>query len=271
MPSSDDAAGHPTPESDDIDQTWRWYYVERPEHAHTEALLRASPIRKGIYTLRRLDEPSQSQSGSDASSRPDHAPTDPLEAARPASPDEDRERIVRLDSGLLHNDEASMPPGGARLAVPFYDTLYPGRGCFQSRLIGCAQESQASVRDYYAHTAAHIYIGGQIRLGPARCTRCQDNEITRESDGDLLTHVDSPIPFCATAGQYHHAVCAPCFSEGGTLEEMFERCSLARMNTWEEYEALNRAVRGSLSREVFLGDGLDELQTAQAWIFEADV
>jgi len=293
METNEDVTSYPTSptlssESDNLDRTWRWYFIEPPEYAHTQAMLRASPIRKGVYRLCPITASSAgSLPGSHIPPRPDHtpatpcpgpAPTGPPEAAhRSPSPDEfDREHTISLDSSLLHVDKASIPPKGTRLAVPFHDTLHPRQGCFESRLgLG---HTPVENKDYYAQTAAQIYIAGQIRIGPARCKRCRENEITRESDGDFLTHVNSPVPFCTTARQYHHGICAPCFSEGGTLEEMLERCTLARVNTWEEYQALNQADPGSLGQEVFVflgksgdDDDDDELKTAQAWIFEADV
>lgn len=89
--------------------------------------------------------------------------------------------------------------------------------------------------------AAAINLAGQVRLGAARCTACQDGLIFRETIVGPVRHT-APIPCCTTTENFAYGICAPCYAAGGTMKERFARCSVSRRLTYKEFSQLTRQV-----------------------------
>lgn len=133
-------------------------------------------------------------------------------------------------------------------ALAFYDP----NGDFYARL------RSGSDDDFSAHTAALIYLAGQIRLGSAQCACCRQRQFTQMTSLGPVRYT-SPIPFCISAGQYFHGICANCFAMGGSLPERLDRCSVSKALTFEEYTDISeRPVIEIFGTSLFLGADEEE-------------
>ncbi|KAK0747292.1 hypothetical protein B0T21DRAFT_388405 [Apiosordaria backusii] len=279
--------------SDELDadqELWDNYFIPFPEYKHETAMMRAFSIRKGEYKmgpgvaqLYTHDEEVAAESSSAATSEPhpkdSSLPFDTNKNTGEGEEDEDAVGFVTLNEAKTCVNPTSLQDGYKKFALPFYDMERRADNNFEltfAKKIGISSEIlEGYFVDDDARTASLIYLAGQVRTGDAKCQRCMRLEITRISGGNAATHVKSPIPFCTTAGRYMHGICAPCFAEGGTLEERLERCSLGRMNTWEEYQILNEGVgtEEEASQKVFIigNGGEDEYMTALQDLFNEEL
>lgn len=151
------------------------------------------------------------------------------------------------------------------------DPVWPDN--YQTRVAVPLYDPDETFKDRYYDTppdenirgAVAIYFAGQVRLGSARCTACQERPVLRETFEGVLRPT-APIPVCATAGKFAHGICAPCYLLGGTLAERLARCSVSRMLSYEEYSDLCKpGATGCFGPGIFIGESTEE---EEAWVEE---
>ncbi|KAK4148942.1 hypothetical protein C8A00DRAFT_19310 [Chaetomidium leptoderma] len=154
-------------------------------------------------------------------------------------------------------DPVFVPDDVSQVAVPLYD---PDR----SVLVRLEEDTPP---DDDIRGGVLIYRAGQVRLGSARCSSCQERQISRETIDGLVTHT-APIPVCVTAGRFCHGICAQCFAMGGSLPERLQRCSVSQRLTYEEFQELNKGGEGvAIGPAVFLGESAEEQAWAEQLLF----
>jgi hypothetical protein len=145
------------------------------------------------------------------------------------------------------------PPGTSCFLLPFYKP--------SKRFVAGLMDESSMDREI--HTASLIYMYGSIRLGGEKCNRCRSHGSRRETEDGVIQHC-SPIPACVQAPGFCHGVCACCFLEGGDLNEMVNRCSVATLSSFSEYhEVLDASLSGlrifgGETEGVFLSRGGEE-------------